>query len=221
MKKIFFSLATGAVFLIAAVNVFGQEQAEAPKYKNGDFWHFRGAEREGFAYSTAALHGDYKVLYSERKLKVFKLEAGHELELSEGDGQEFEFSEGDKTYEVRELKMMLAVRQGALQYLQFPLFVGKKWTGSYRTRIRGARPLLYTNQMESHVTAIEEVTTPAGTFSSFKIERQVWRGDWRAWLTYFYSPPTKGIVKWSRHEETRGRTCCRREIELIKFGSAR
>ena len=220
MKKIPLCFMVG-VLLLAAFNVFGQRQAEAPKYKNGDFWHFRGAEREGFAYSTAALHGDYKVLYSERKLKVFKLEAGQELELSEGDGQEFEFSEGDKTYQVRELKMMLAVRQGTLQYLQFPLLVGKKWTGSYRTRLRGARPLLYTNQMENHVTAIEEVATQAGAFAAFKIERQVWRGQFRAWLTYFYSPLTKSIVKYSYHEESRGKICCRREIELIKFGSAR
>lgn len=220
MKKIPVCFMAG-VLLLAAFNVFGQEQAEAPKYKNGDFWHFRGAEREGFTHTTDALHGDYKVRYSERKLKVFKLEAGQELELSEGDGQELEFPEGDKTYQIRVLRRMLAVRQDALQYLQFPLFVGKKWTGSYRTRLRGAGPRLYTHQMENHVSGIEEVTTQAGTIAAFKIERQVWRGQFRTWLTYFYSPLTKSIVKYSYHEESRGKICCKREIELIKFGSAR
>ncbi len=160
-----------SVLLLPAFNIFGQEQADAPKYRNGDFWHFSAAEREGIASSTAALHGDYKVLYSERKLKVFKLEAGQLVELSEGEAQEFEFTEGeksfsdsDKTYQVREIKRMLPVRQGTLQYLEFPLLVGKKWSGSYRSRVRGGSPSLNTYQMQNHVTALEQVTTQTGTF---------------------------------------------------------
>jgi len=163
------------------------------------------------------------------KLKVFKLEAGQLFELSEGESQEFEFTEGeksfsdsDKTYQVREIKRMLPVRQGTLQYLEFPLLVGKKWSGSYRSRVRGGSPSLNTYQMENLVTALQQVTTQAGSFSAFKIERQVWRRAWRASLSYFYSPQTKSIVKWSRHEEdSQGKICCRREIELIKFGSDR
>ncbi len=61
-----------SVALLPAFNVFGQEQVEAPKYRNGDFWHFTAAEREGIASSTAALHGDYKVLYSDGKTKSFQ-----------------------------------------------------------------------------------------------------------------------------------------------------
>ena len=219
MKKISVCFIMG-VLLLAAFNVFGQEQAEAPKYKNGDFWHFRGAEREGFAHTTAALQGDYKVLYLGGKLKVFKLEAGKEFELSEGNGQEFEFSEGDKTYQVAVLKRMLGLK-GSLQYLQFPLFVDKKWKSSWQSRLRGSTKVHH-DEADSNVTAIENVSTPAGSFRAFKIERQQRFGTTIAWLTYYYSPLTKSIVKYSYYEESRqGKICCKREIELIKFGSAR
>jgi len=75
MKKLPVCFMMG-VLLLAAFNVFGQEQTTAPKYKNGDFWHFRGTEREGFAYSTAALHGDYKMLLFGTKTKSFQAGSG-------------------------------------------------------------------------------------------------------------------------------------------------
>ena len=85
--------------------------------------------------------------------------------------------------------------------------------------IRGTSTTVW-NRAQSHVTAIEEVSTLAGTFRAFKIERQHSWQSVRASVIYFYSPQAKSIVKYSYHEEAKGEVCCKREIELIKFGSA-
>jgi len=197
-----------ALFILAALPVFAQEQAVRPNDKDGDFWHFRGVEKEAFVHTTDSLQGEYKVLYSDGQVKVFKLEATQEL--------------SDKTYQVEVLKRMLALRQDALQYLQFPIFVGKKWNASWRGELRGLPGRVYAYAADSQVTAIEEISTPAGSFRAFKIERQQRFGTTIARLTYYYSPLAKSIAKYSYYEESRqGKICCKRDIELIKFGSAR
>ena len=204
-KKVPLSFIVG-VLLIAVFEVFAQEQAEGPRYKDGDFWQFRATERNWFASSTAALIGDFEVSYSEGKPKVFKLEGGGKVEWPYDTGAE--------------LRRMLNIKS-SYEYLRFPLFMGQNWRGSYTTTLRGARPQRYTRNFENRVTGIEEVSTPAGTFRGFKIEREAWSGQARRWLTYYYSPLTRSIVKWSYYEENQGSRCCEREIDLIKFGSAR
>ena len=82
----------------------------------------------------------------------------------------------------------------------------------------------------TNVTGMEEVTTPAGTFRTFMIERHergirmggdAGRGEGRLagrlLYTYSYSPSTQSIVKYSLLTGQRGT----REIELISFKTNR
>ena len=116
---------------------------------------------------------------------------------------------------------MLAI-DDEVQLLQFPLSVGKKWSTQYRQQIiNGVRNLT----TETNVTGLEEITTPAGKFRAFKIERwgsaaavknagkapgsKTRNYEW----TYYYSPQTQSILKYVYEDEEGGT----REIELVKF----
>ena len=91
---------------------------------------------------------------------------------------------------------------------------------SLRPASRGAnRP----RWRDPRVIGKEEVNTPAGSFQAFKIEKEErWAlrtgGSGRTMSVYFYSPATKSVVK--SYFEQRGPGSGKREIELIKFGSA-
>lgn len=125
-----------------------------------------------------------------------------------------------------EVRRMLAI-EDERQYLQFPLFVGKSWwvlyPGDGPVQIRGT----------TSVTRLEDVTTAAGTFRAFVIERRdkgfrrggdAGRGDGRLagrWsYTYYYSPQTRSIVKYYLATGIGGRGGSR-EFELINSGSDR
>jgi hypothetical protein len=78
------------------------------------------------------------------------------------------------------------------------------------------------------VTAFEEVTTPAGVFKAFKLQRVDDNGYNNAnHSTYFYSPETRSIIKSTvetKATKTRGRGASQSdgqitETVLIKFGS--
>jgi len=110
-----------------------------------------------------------------------------------------------------------------LQDLKFPLSVGQKWSYEYRWTSRGAKRI-QPRSIEVNVSGVEQVTTPAGSFKAFKIVKQeIWvmgkqagGGQGSESTTYFYSPDTKSVIKSSYVNENGAR----REIELIKFGSA-
>lgn len=90
-----------------------------------------------------------------------------------------------------------AVIQAETQYYNFPLWVGKEWKG-WR-RLGGWR--------DSHatVTGIETVTTPAGAFEAYRIERIIWMfvGTDNVYDThiYFYSPQTRSVLKYDYKRE--------------------
>jgi hypothetical protein len=122
------------------------------------------------------------------------------------------------TDRVGDLWVMLALEDitSKYQYIQFPIFVGKKWSHRYQMTISGVP---YWVDSQTEVTGVEEVTTPAGTFRAFKIERTA-RGakgviDQRR--VYFYSPQTGSLVKYHM-ESGLGAVS---DIELIKFGPTR
>ena len=54
MKKLFIAI----VFVVAtSVNLFAQEQANKPDYKDGDFWQYKVTEKGFRTQSTSALNG--------------------------------------------------------------------------------------------------------------------------------------------------------------------
>ena len=98
-----------------------------------------------------------------------------------------------------------------LKDLKFPSSVGQKWDYKHELALIGAKkPLLWTTEIS--VTGFEQVTTPAGNFSAFRLEKvQSSRlGEHPQVGTFYYSPESKSVVKsffdaankWSRNEKT-------------------
>ena len=81
------------------------------------------------------------------------------------------------------------------QLLDFPLFVGKKWSDQYEGGAVDGKRYKYksTYKVRSHGT----VTTEAGTFKAFEIRRGSYNISLhsKSWVTYWYSPEIKLIVK--------------------------
>jgi hypothetical protein len=201
MKKL---LIASGLIVVNALILFAQEQANKPNYKDGDFWQYKVTEKGFRTQSTRALDGVYELTYRPDRIAI-RLEGGEKSEVQQAVG---------------ELRKMLAV-DDERQLLHFPLSVGKKWSTQYRQETsNGVRNLT----TETDVTGFEEITTTAGKFSAFKIER--WGGaagvprrgkqpgsktrhyEW----TYYYSPQTQSIVKYTYEDEDGGT----REIELVK-----
>ena len=203
MKKLFIAI----VFVVAIpLNLFAQEQANKPDYKDGDFWQYKVTEKGFRQQSTTALNGVYELTYRPDRI-VMRLEGGEKSEVRQAVG---------------ELRRMLAI-EDVRELLQFPLSVGKKWSTHFEQETNStANRKLAT---ETNVTGFEEITTPAGKFRAFKIERWGSAGaiprsgrqagsrtrnyEW----TYYYSPQTQSIVKYTYSDEEGGT----REIELVKF----
>lgn len=195
-----------SAFLIFASTLGAQEQAPAPVYNEGDIWVFRVTEHMS-AESTKGLDGNYKVIYKGGKFVVA-------------------FPGGEKPQtkqDLSQLRNMLDEPNDKKQLLQFPLAIGNKWTTAYETDSRAtSRPIRRSG--ETKVTGTEQITTPAGTFRAFKIERyetggkfKKSGGDERGTYTYYYSPEVRGIVKLS-YERGGGAA---RSIELVKYVPAR
>jgi hypothetical protein len=209
MKGKMFLLAA-AVFLLVAFDLFAQDQVEAPAYQDGDLWQFRVAESGLLVKSTEGIGGDYEIVYSGGKFMV-RRPGGVKLEGQQQIG----------------IVLAMLYHEQQFELLQFPLAVGKKWRAEYQQQLRGAR-LPVERYADSSVTGVEEITTPAGKFRAFKIERHdTGRGGTGIApptfeLTYFYSPETRAIVKqhWECHGTAGRGACGEREIELIKFALA-
>ena len=193
-------------------NNFSQEQVAAPVYKDGDFWVFRVTQSNRIGMDTARLEGDYQISYASGEAKFLELTGSEKIEM---------------TQNINELQGMLGIDQKdkIFQYLQFPLVVGQKWTREYQYRgYSGTKTVVRRRTASQSVVGIEQITTPAGTFRTFKIESEpIGAGEGgEVWiLRYHYSPETKSIVKFlmtrsGLRGEDRGKT----EIELIRFGTA-
>jgi hypothetical protein len=183
------------------------------------------------AFSVTAQEQAEAPTYKDGETWQFKVvEKGMAIQTAAAVERNFtvSFSSGGVTARSRFLdaRRMLAIEDDR-QYLQFPLFVGKSWwviyPGSGSDQIRGT----------TSVTRLEDVTTVAGTFRTFVIERRdkgfrrggdAGRGDSRVagrWsYTYYYSPQTRSIVRYYLTTGIGGRGDSR-EIELIKFSSDR
>ncbi|MBI2987577.1 MAG: hypothetical protein HYY45_12500 [Deltaproteobacteria bacterium] len=172
-------------------------------YKEGDFWHFRAVESSFTTTPTPSVHGDYEVVFSGGRLQVFKLTGNQRQGVLGG--------------EAGSIRRLLGRTRDDFELLRFPLFVGQGWSNSYLT-VQGAL-----RNVENHVATVEKVTTPAGTFQAFKIERRdeaAEKGN-PAVLTYFFSPETGSLVKYTFQSLSPRGPGGKREIELIKFGSGR
>ena len=208
LKTLGLSLTVLLSFLGTAV--FAQDQAPAPSYTDGDAWQFNAIEKEQVTSSTRSTNGDFKVIFKGTdNIRVVPV------------GQEksgFKRSSG-------ELRRMLAGSDEE-KFLVFPLTVSKKWSSDFQDDLRGGATV--NTHAEMVVSGYEEVTTDAGKFKAFKIERSETSGGGgkgrnassksrRVDYVYYYSPETRSIVKLHRLEGS-GAT---RDIELIKYTPAK
>jgi len=195
------------IFAVSSLNhldVIAQEHAEAPTFVDGDFWQYRVLEHGEYMKTERELNGIYEIAYSSGQLKAFKLETNQKNELRAGAGV-----------------LIGLVGQSALQYLQFPLFKGKSWTTDYTFRPR-RREVDHSVRSVTKVTDFVEVTIGAGTYRAFKLDRETRFKNVDQWiLVYYWSPQTKSVVKYQMEVLKGDAAGNKREIELIKFGSAR
>lgn len=197
MKNVLLFLVAG-VLLIPAFKVFGQE-AQAPVYKEGECWLFRSVSKnyQGYVSGDLALpvNGDHKICFLERKF--LEVDGATKSQISTGSPW----------------NNILYRREN--RYLKFPLIVGQKRTEEFETRIRGTNRR-ERRTSESSVLGIEDITSSAGTYQTFKIETNHWCGGKSCGrYIYFYSPQTKSVVKYN-YEATLGSTATS-EVDLIKF----
>jgi len=93
------------------------------------------------------------------------------------------------------LEKLLKIPIPPAKRLDFPLFVGKKWSSKYKSRSVDGN---YYNYVDNYtVTKYETVVTKAGSFKAFKIFRRNYSTDIDASgiERYWYSPETKCEVK--------------------------
>ncbi len=200
MRKI--ALMFSFVLLLSSVCAFSQDQAPAPAFIDGDFWQFQMAIKSIGSSTKYIDDGIYELDYSQEKVKIFTIRNGQKTELDEGG---------------RLLLRLLGLSRTRLN-VKFPLSVGQKWNYDYKFQFPGS--ITQNRSVEVNVVGIEQISTPAGTFRTFKLSSE---GNWLqkggrssgfSKSIYFYSPETKSIV--NENEEGEGLT---RSIQLIKFGS--
>ncbi|HEU4342653.1 MAG TPA: hypothetical protein VFU31_13885 [Candidatus Binatia bacterium] len=187
-----------------------KDATPSPAFQERDFWHFKVTARltPGVSHSRALEDGIYVLRYAGGKIQVRR--------LIDGDEQ----PAGRRPV----LLALLGLSEAeAYQTLKFPLSVGQTWRYTYEAD--GPRKIR-TRNVEVRVAGIEQISTPAGVFQAFRVEKwENWSSGGPKWgvkvhnvpTVYFYSPETKSIVKYTLEDESGRMT----DIELIKFGTSR
>ena len=210
----FYSYLMVALFFSMTSVAFGQAQAPAPAFKEGDTWQlkFEQQGRQQGRTSTDQLEGIFEIKFTQGGFKLYEVEGG------KGLGGEIPIMYGTDD---RSERLLVGLGQNEKRLnLKFPLSVGQKWTYQYTVRPLGY-PADQRRSVEVNVVGMEDVTTPAGTFKTFKLVRVEGynpnpRGGTyvRVTSTYFYSPDTKSNVKGSSKNDYNDATS---QSELVKF----
>jgi hypothetical protein len=178
---------------------------QAPVFRVGDEWHFTGGVYASVARVTAVEPGqtviqfvgytlcDECLYFRDSNLVVTK--------VLQPDGQLYPDE-------------ILGV-----QFLQFPLRVGKEW--EQVIDLRDATGVTYPYRNRFRVEAFEEITVKAGTFRAFRISQaqENVQTQWRGIATSWWSPDVRW---WVRFEPLRGTGLSGggspRAIELESYG---
>jgi hypothetical protein len=197
-KRMLFLGFAVALFFSTAI-VLAQEQVPAPTFKEGDTWQINISRQGQIGSSTDQTEGLYEIVYTKGTARAFKIEGGQKTEV---DGV-----------------LGIIGKNEQRPDLKFPLSVGQKWNYEITVRPPGARRD-QRRSVEVAVVGQEQVTTPAGSFKTYKLVRSE---SWSAGLagsptsstsTFFYSPEMRSIVKRvTENSNNPGITT----VELIKF----
>jgi len=204
VKKLLFI----GLFIVAALfghsPAFSQDEATKPGYKNGESWLFTSKDSGTIGSDPSKM-----------------LNWTYELSIVDGKRKTASVSGSQKDDLDPRPPTLLALLTFAPN-LNFPLTVGKQWTRDYKGTYIGSSKTM-ARKVTYEVKAIEQVTTPAGTFRAFKLESDDRAGPRDYWVTnYWYSPETRSIVKYQFDATAGGQEAgLKREIELIKFTPAK
>jgi len=152
---------------------------EAPVWNVGDQWKFKRADGGTFSQEVVEVKED---------LFIVKMSGVKDLCAYDKNAMNIKYiiEEGG-----RQLKATSVLRR----LLDFPMFVGKKWTDTTSLMSPSRRvEETYTNDFK--VEGVEEVTTQAGKFNTLKIhykQRNMYGQD--GWIKFWYSPEVKMWVK--------------------------
>lgn len=194
---------TFAILFLVRVDAFAQ-RSEAPVFIDGDIWQYRVVEHGEYMKTERELNGVYEIAYANGELKAYKLEKNQKKDLSTNAGV-----------------VLGLVGQTDLQHVLFPLYKDRSWRTDYTFRPR-RREVDRSVRAVTKVTDFAEVTISAGIFKAFKLDREARFKNVDHWLfVYYWSPQTKSVVKYQMEVLKGDAAGNKREIELIKFGSAR
>jgi hypothetical protein len=167
----------------------GVQVAEAPDYtKINATWTFHVVHKtHSGSYRSDMENGDFEIRIQNGNYQRFRVEGGKRVRVS---GETWLYS----------ALPLPDIIKAETRYYSFPLWVGKTWQG---------RRLMGTRWRDTHhtVTGIESVTTPAGAFEAYRIERSillfVGTDNYYETYVYYYSPQTRSIVKFEHKEESK------------------
>jgi hypothetical protein len=164
MKKYLIAL----FYSVCAVNVASAESIDAPVHKPGETWTFQQTNLWDskvmleFTMKTLGVSGDY-VRYA-RTTKSVSPSTGEFL-----PPQSMEFTQRADYSSV----VTLGTEKFVNQPYKWPLEVGEKWEYSTKRQLPAptptAAPIVVDSKTIAEVVGKEKVSTPAGTFATFKI----------------------------------------------------
>lgn len=150
MKKLLFLAVIVVSTLCAQSQVFSQDEAAKPAYKNGETWLFIAKEGGSTGSTSNPINGTYELSIVEGKLKIAAVNGSQREELDPRPGS---------------LVGLLTFGPN----LDFPLTVGKHWERNYKAAYVGSNKMI-SRKITYEVKGIEQVTTTAGRFRAFKVE---------------------------------------------------
>jgi len=194
MTKVFSALLTVfSLFLILPSGPYAQ-QADAPVYKNGDWWRIRVEAKRPVSVSVEGpqLGGfpEYLVRAEKGGFRVFGIRGDQQKEL---DGSMI-------------VSILLGRPGWRGELLRFPIQVGLSWSGQFSLQMPGIQRQ---ESAQYEVQSQERVKTLKGELEAFKIlmttaqrTGRVGRSQGRV-ITYYYSPQARAIV-YLREETSSG-----------------
>lgn len=147
---------------LASVRAFAAEPASlpAPELKTGDAWVFDRAIERGTSAFTNQRY-DFRVEHVGADTMVVGIKL---------DGSPVDFEDHAMGSDWSQRRMIDGKQTVTGRPLAFPLAVGKTWTSDYVDPTRHGLQTSADHHETYKVTGWEDVTTPAGTFHTLKIE---------------------------------------------------
>jgi hypothetical protein len=191
------ALATIIVGYITGVGAQAPQSFEAPTYSVGDQWTYKGM-REPYTITIVEVSGDIRIWTSSRRPGV--------RYHSNSNGTTVKI-EGEPAQVAP-----VAFLANGWRWLDFPLFVGKKWTFQTQDQTNSFT-------IDVKVEKLTDIKTKAGTFEALLLDT-CWTIESSRWRDcghrYWYAPQVKQFVKRTTPSNW-ARSLIERDYELVDY----